>query len=88
MDTIEMLRAIPKSYDDFVIDAASWMDKDEGIKNAVLKQLSEYPESTPSDILKIICKHLGMTEPIEIIDDEKSKSRPKSSRKKKVVAAL
>ena len=88
MDTKEILSAIPKSYDDFVVDAAAWMDQDENIRKAVLERLEEHPESPPSDVLKIICNHLGMTKPLEIVDDEDPKTNPKSSKKKKTVAAL
>ncbi len=71
MDIKEMLSALPHSYDDFVTDTIAWMEQDENIKNAVLHQLSVNPASAPSDILKIVCEHLGMTEPLEIVDDVK-----------------
>lgn len=80
MDIKEKLRTLPKSYEDFVVDIAAWMEKDENIKNAVLAQLDRHPESTPSDILKLVCNYLGMTKPMEIIDDEDTKVRSMSKR--------
>ena len=70
MDYKKMLQALPHSYDDFVNDTADWMERDSSVKEGVLEQLRKKPDSTPSDILKIVCEKLGMTEPLEIDEDE------------------
>lgn len=78
MDYKTMLRALPRSYDDFVNDTADWMERDNSIRDAVLDQLHNYPVSTPSDVLKIVCEKLGMMEPLEIVDDDDEESVRKS----------
>ena len=70
MEYVALLRSIPRSYEDFVIDTAGWMEQNDTIKEAVLAQLREFPDSTPSDVLGVVWKCLGMGEPLELIDDE------------------
>ena len=60
MDIREMLRALPKSYDDFVNSVAECMEEEEDVRIAVLDQLQRNPNSTPSDVLKVMCECLGM----------------------------
>lgn len=60
MDFREMLRALPKSYDDFVNSTAECMEQEEDVRIAVLEQLQRNPDSTPSDVLKVMCECLGM----------------------------
>ena len=70
MEIRALLRAIPKSYDDFVDSTADWMERDPEIKRAILNQLKLYPESTPSDVLKVLWQYLGIGEPLKLVDDE------------------
>ena len=60
MDMREMLRALPKSYDDFVNSVAECMEEEEDVRIAVLNQLKRNPDSTPSDVLTVMCECLGM----------------------------
>ena len=60
MNFREMLRALPKSYDDFVNSVAECMEEEEDVRIAVLDQLKRNPNSTPSDVLKVMCECLGM----------------------------
>ena len=60
MDFREMLRALPKSYDDFVNSVAECMEQEDDVRIAVLNQLERKPDSTPSDVLKVMCECLGM----------------------------
>jgi hypothetical protein len=60
MDIREMLRALPKSYDDFVNSTAECMEQEEDVRIAVLEQLQRKPDSTPSDVLRVMCECLGM----------------------------
>ena len=62
MDFKEMLRALPKSYDDFVNSTAECMEEEEDVRIAVLEQLQRKPDSTPSDVLKVMCECLGMVQ--------------------------
>ena len=59
-----------KLYDDFVNSMTRWMGRDNNIRSRVLDQLNEKPDSTTSDILKVLCDYLGIGEPIELVDDE------------------
>lgn len=61
-DIRETLRALPQSYDDFVESTAECMEEYDDVRGAVLEYLRKNPESTPSDVLKVLCKCLGMTE--------------------------
>jgi hypothetical protein len=70
MEIRALLRAIPRSYDDFVDSTADWMERDPEIKRAILNQLKLYPESTPSDVLKVLWQYLGIGEPLKLVDDE------------------
>ncbi len=65
MNIKETLRALPRSYDDFVESTAECMEEYDDVRDAVLEQLRHNPDSTPSDVLKIVCEKLGMTKPIE-----------------------
>lgn len=60
MDIREMLRTLPKSYDDFVNSVAECMEEEEDVRIAVLNHLQRNPNSTPSDVLKVMCECLGM----------------------------
>ena len=62
MDIRETLRALPRSYDDFVESTAECMEEYSDVNDAVLQRLQENPAPTPSDIIKIVCEKLGMLE--------------------------
>ena len=68
----EILQSLPRSYDDFVRSTNAWMEKDEDIRNAILKHLEENPNSTPSDVLKVLmaCLGIDINKPLELVDDE------------------
>ncbi len=36
------------------------MEQEEDVRIAVLEQLQRKPDSTPSDVLKVVCEKLGM----------------------------
>ena len=67
---IEMMKKVPGSYDDFVNDTADWMERDEGIRSAILEQLRIKPSSNTDDITLILWNCLGIGEPVELVDDE------------------
>lgn len=60
MDIREKLRALPGSYEDFVDSTIECMEQEEDVRIAVLEQLQQKPDSTPSDVLKVLCESLGM----------------------------
>ena len=70
MSDLELMKNIPDSYDDFVNSMTRWMGRDKNIRTKVLDQLNEKPDSTTSDILKVLCDCLGIGDPIELVDDE------------------
>ena len=70
MSDLELMRNIPDSYDDFVNSMTQWMGRDKNIRTKVLDQLDKKPNSTTSDILKVLCDCLGIGDPIELVDDE------------------
>lgn len=70
MSDTELLRNVPDSYDDFVNSIIRWMNRDANIRTKILDKLSVNPESTTSDILKVLCDHLGIGEPLELVDDD------------------
>ncbi len=70
MSDLELMRNIPDSYDDFVNSMTRWMGRDKNIRTKVLDQLDKKPNSTTSDILKVLCDCLGIGDPIELVDDE------------------
>ena len=69
---IEMMKAVPGSYDDFVRDTARWMDRDENIRKAILEQLQNKPTSDTDDITKVLWGCLGIGEPLVLVDDEET----------------
>ena len=73
MNIKEMLRALPRSYDDFVESTAECMEEYDDVRDAVMEQLRRNPSSTPSDVLKIVCEKLGMTKSVE--DEPRHKVR-------------
>ena len=60
MDIREILRALPRSYDDFVESTAECMEEYNDVKVAILDLLRRKPDSTPSDVLKVLCECMGM----------------------------
>ena len=60
MDIREKLRALPGSYEDFVNSTLECMEQEEDVRIAVMEQLQRKPDSTPSDVLKVLCENLGM----------------------------
>ncbi len=70
MSDIELLKNVPDSYEDFVNCLTRWMDRDPEIKNRILDQLNSNPDSSTSEILKILCDYLGIGEPLELLDDD------------------
>lgn len=60
MDIRERLRTLPGSYEDFVDSTLECMEQEEDVRIATLEQLQRKPDSTPSDVLKVLCKCLGM----------------------------
>lgn len=47
-----------------------WMKRDNNIRSRIIDQLNDNPNSTTSDILKVLCDYLGIGDPIELVDDE------------------
>ena len=70
----EMLMAVPGSYDDFVDDTVGWMESRDDIHDAILNQLRVKPLSDTDDLTKVLWEHLGIGEPLELIDDEESET--------------
>ena len=70
MSDFELMKNIPDSYDDFVNSMTRWMKRDNNIRSRIIDQLNDNPNSTTSDILKVLCDYLGIGEPIELVDDE------------------
>lgn len=66
MDIRNKLRSLPGSYDDFVDSTAECMEQEEDVRIAIMEQLRRKPDSTPSDVLKVMCERLGM------LDDERN----------------
>lgn len=69
-DVKKILRAVPGSYDDFVNDTFAWMKRDEDFHDAIIKQLNEKPDSDTDELTLILWKHLGIGEPVELVEDE------------------
>ncbi len=69
MSDRELMERVPDSYDEFVDDMVGWMGQDVGIRNAILEQLRDKPESDTSDVLEVLCKALGVGKPLKLIDD-------------------
>ena len=74
MNIREKLKAIPGSYEDFVNSTARWMEQDNEIRTAIMNQFEVKPDSTYSDIMSILCEHLGIGEPIELVDEDEYES--------------
>lgn len=55
----EKLRALPGSYEGFVDSTLECMEQEEDVRIAILEQLQRKPDSTHSDVLKVLCKCLG-----------------------------
>ncbi len=70
MSDKELMKNVPDSYDDFVNSMVRWMSRDASIRNKILELLDKHPESTTSDILKVLCDCLGIGDPIELINDD------------------
>ncbi len=70
MSDVEMLKNVPDSYDSFVSCLNRWMSRDENIRKKILDQLRTNPNSTTSDLLKVLCEYLGIGEPLELVDDD------------------
>lgn len=64
-----MLSALPGSYDDFVESTIRRMQESEGLKDVLFDFLLAYPNSRPSDVIKVLFEYLGMVKPLEIVDD-------------------
>ena len=70
MNIKEMMQSVPDSYDDFVNSVVRWTDKEERIKNEILDHMKKNPNSSASDVLGVLWDCLGLSEPLEIVDDE------------------
>lgn len=55
MDIRETLRALPQSYDD--------------VQEAIFEQLQRKPDSTPSDVLKVLCENMRVLENKQFVGD-------------------
>ena len=66
----ERMQAIPGSYDDFVNSMVRWSERDSSIESAILEQLDKKPKSNTDDITLVLWKHLGVGEPLEIVEDD------------------
>lgn len=71
----EILKDIPRSYDDFVRSTNDWMERDRTIRDAILAFLETNPKSSPSDVLKVLmeCLSIDIYEPLEIVEDEEER---------------
>jgi hypothetical protein len=79
MNIRERLREVPGSYDYFVNSTARWMEKDDNIRDDIINQLERRPDSNTKDIMNILCNHLGIGNPIELVDEnEYEDSKAKS----------
>ena len=76
MNIREMMMSIPGSYDDFVNCIVRWTNKDEKIKDAILAQMRDFPDSSSSDVLGVLWNCLGIGEPLEIVDDDEPVRKP------------
>ena len=70
MDIRERLRSVIGSYEDFVDYTAVRMEKDEELKNKVIDYMDSNPNAGTGSILEVVINHLGIGEPLEIVDDE------------------
>ena len=66
----ERMEAVPGSYDDFVNSMVRWSERDGTIKDAILKQLQEKPDSDTDDVTLVLWKYLGIEKPLEITEEE------------------
>ena len=74
MNIKERLKAIPGSYEDFVNSTARWMEQDDEIRTAILRQFEMKPNSSYSDIMNILCEYLGIGESVELVDEDEYES--------------
>ena len=70
MNLRDRLNAVPGSYEDFVNCIVRWADQDEGFREVIIRHLTDNPDTSSSDTLKVFCEYMGFTEPIEIVEDE------------------
>ena len=70
MDIRERLRAVPRSYEDFVNYTAERMEENAGLRDAVVEQMDSNPDANSSDILQVVVDFLGLSKPLEIVDDK------------------
>ena len=66
----KMLENLPHSYEDFVDSVTYEMERDVEVKRAITDYVKVNPDASPSDVLRILWKHLGIESPIEIVESE------------------
>lgn len=70
MDTIDILKNVPKSYNDFVDYTIRCMEKDVVLKDAVIEFINENPTANAGEVLMVVFSYLGLGNPLEIVSDE------------------
>jgi len=70
MSDRELLANIHDSYDDFVDTMLHWFNEDTCIRNTVLDYLKSNPNSSSSDVLKVLWNCLGIGERLQMADEE------------------
>ena len=70
ISVMDVLRAVPGSYDDFVNSTADCMSQDKELENLIMELIRTKPESNSSDVLKTLCDFYGFNKPLEIVDDD------------------
>lgn len=68
MDIRDRLRAVPRSYEDFVNYTFRRIEENDSLRDAVIERLNSDPEANSSDILELVVNFLGLGEPLEIVD--------------------
>ncbi len=68
-DIRSIMKEVPGSYDDFVSIMTGWMDSDDEIKSAILRQIEKDPMSDTDVLAKILWDHLGIGEPVDFVED-------------------
>lgn len=69
-NVMDVLRAVPGSYNDFVNSTADCMSQDKELENLIMELIRTKPESNSSDVLKALCDFYGFNKPLEIVDDD------------------
>ena len=74
MNMREKLASLSYRYDDFVRFAMQCIEMEKGVEEAIWEQFRIKPDSDTNDITKLLCEHLGIGEPVELVDEDEYES--------------